>query len=153
MDESSVGRAADSQLLCGFEADAVNSKVDGSSPKKGIIVLSDESGGAKNSTGVLEPNCPYGLYGYQGIFFSDPAKEDYIQVKKEWISKGVSHRLLEECLNWARKKDARIIHTETGRDNETAVRLYQRHGLQITGHIPDYYREGLDAVFLTNKLL
>ena len=51
-------------MLCGFEADAVNSKVDGSSPKKGIIVLSDESGGARNFTGVLEPNCPYGLQGY-----------------------------------------------------------------------------------------
>jgi len=41
-------------LPCGFEADAVNSKVDGSSPKKGTIVLSDESGGAKNLTGEME---------------------------------------------------------------------------------------------------
>lgn len=77
---------------------------------------------------------------------------DYIQVKREWISKGVGHRLLEECLNWARKRGARVIYTETGRDNETAIEFYQRHGLQITGHIPDYYREGLDAVILTKKL-
>jgi len=77
---------------------------------------------------------------------------DHIQAKMEWISKGVGHKLLEECLNWARKKSARIIYTETGRNNEIAIKFYQRHGFQITGHIPDYYREGLDAVILAKKL-
>ena len=77
---------------------------------------------------------------------------DYIQVKTSHINKGVSHKLIERCIDWAREKRARIIYTETGRDNERAIKFYQRHGFNITGYIPDYYRKGLDAVILVNKL-
>ena len=52
----------------GFEAEAVNPKVDGSSPKKGIAVLSDESGGAKAFTCVIGQYLAYDLHDYYGIF-------------------------------------------------------------------------------------
>ena len=78
---------------------------------------------------------------------------DYIQVRREWIGKGIGHQLLEECIDWAKDKGARIIYTETGKDNERAISFYNRHNLQITGHIPDYYRKGLDAVILVKRLL
>jgi len=77
---------------------------------------------------------------------------DYIQVATKWSSKGVGHRLIEKCIEWARAKSARILYTETGRDNDIAIRFYKKHGFQITGHIPDYYKKGLDAVILVNKL-
>ncbi len=77
---------------------------------------------------------------------------DYIQVKKEYINKGVGYRLIEKCVNWARDKRARIVYTETGRDNKIAIGFYQRHGFNITGCIPEYYQKGLDAVILVNKL-
>ena len=77
---------------------------------------------------------------------------DYIQVKKDYINKGVGHSLIQECLIWAREKSSRIIYTETGKDNERAIKFYQRHGFNITGCIPDYYQTGLDAVILVNKL-
>jgi len=77
---------------------------------------------------------------------------DYIQVATKWSNKGAGHRLIEKCINWARAKSARILYTETGRNNDTAIRFYKKHGFQITGHIPDYYQEGLDAVILVNKL-
>lgn len=77
---------------------------------------------------------------------------DYIQVKTEQINKGVGHRLIEKCVNWAREKSARIIYTETGKNNERAIKFYQKHGFKITGYIPDYYQRGLDAVILVNKL-
>jgi len=77
---------------------------------------------------------------------------DYIQVKMQWINKGVGHKLVEKCIDWARDKSARIIHTETGRNNETAIKFYEQHGFEITGYIPDYYQMGLDAVILVNKL-
>lgn len=81
----------------------------------------------------------------------DVAYLDYVQVRSDWMNKGVGHRLMEECLCWAKKKKTRIIYTETGRNNENAIRFYQKHGFQITGHIPDYYRQGLDAVILVMK--
>lgn len=77
---------------------------------------------------------------------------DYIQVKTEWMGKGVGQKLIEKCLNWAREKDARIIYTETGKDNENAIRFYQKHGFEITGRIPEHYQKGLDAVILVRKL-
>jgi len=77
---------------------------------------------------------------------------DFIQVRTGFIGKGVGHRLIEKCKNWAGDRGARIIYTETGADNERAVRFYKRHGFQITGYIPEYYQKGLDAVILVNRL-
>ncbi|MFX0204230.1 MAG: GNAT family N-acetyltransferase [Candidatus Hodarchaeota archaeon] len=77
---------------------------------------------------------------------------DYIQVKRNQIRKGIGHRLIEKCVNWAKGKHARIIFTETGQNNKRAIKFYQRHGFQITGYIPDYYQKGLDAVILVRKL-
>jgi len=77
---------------------------------------------------------------------------DYIQVKTEWINKGIGHKLIEKCINWTKEKGARIIYTETGKNNERAIRFYKKHGFQITGYITDYYQEGSDAVILVSKL-
>jgi ribosomal protein S18 acetylase RimI-like enzyme len=77
---------------------------------------------------------------------------DYIQVKTDQINKGVGHKLIEKCINWAQERGARIIYTETGKNNERAIEFYKRHGFKITGCIPDYYQKGLDAVILVNKL-
>jgi len=77
---------------------------------------------------------------------------NYIQVKTDWMNKGVGHRLIEKYVSWAREKGARIIYTETGRNNEGAIKFYQRHGFKITGYIPGYYQKGLDAVILVNVL-
>ena len=77
---------------------------------------------------------------------------DYIQVKEEWINKGIGHKLIEKCISWAKEKASRIIYTETGQDNEIAIKFYKDHSFKVTGRIPDYYRKGLDAVFLVRKL-
>jgi len=77
---------------------------------------------------------------------------DYIQVKLAYISKGIGSKLIEKCADWAREKGARIIYAETGKDNERAIKFYQKHGFKITGFIPDYYQMGLDAVILVKKL-
>ena len=78
---------------------------------------------------------------------------DYIQVKTAWMNEGVGHELLEKCIEWARKKATRIIYTETGRNNDGAIKFYEKHGFRITGCIPEYYRERLDAVVLVRKLV
>ncbi len=77
---------------------------------------------------------------------------DYIQVKIEWVNKGVGSKLITECIIWAEKKNARIIYTETGKNNEKAISFYKKHGFQITGCIPEYYQRGLDAVILVKKI-
>ena len=77
---------------------------------------------------------------------------DYIQTKAEWTKKGIGHRLIQKCVSWAREKGARIIYTETGRNNDRAIKFYQKHDFRITGYIPDYYQKGLDAVILVKRL-
>jgi len=77
---------------------------------------------------------------------------DYIQVKMSEMKKGIGHKLTGKCLNWSKMKGARIVYTETGADNERAIRFRKRHGFQITGYIPEYYQKGLDAVILVNRL-
>lgn len=34
---------------------------------------------------------------------------DYIQVKLEWIGKGLGHKLIQKCISWAQEKGARIL--------------------------------------------
>ena len=77
---------------------------------------------------------------------------NYMQVKTKWINKGIGHKLIEKCMDWAKKKGARIVYTETGKNNEKAIKFYQKHGFQITGYIPDYYKKGLDAAILVSKI-
>jgi len=77
---------------------------------------------------------------------------DYIQAKMQYMNRGVGHKLIEKCLSWARDKGARIIYTETGKNNEGAISFYQKHGFHITGSIPEYYRKGLDAVIFVRKM-
>ena len=64
----------------------------------------------------------------------------------------VGHKLIERCIEWSKEKGGRLIYTETGRDNERAIRLYQRHGFRTSGIIPDYYQEGRDVLILVRKL-
>jgi len=95
------------------------------------------------------------VVGFAIVMFRDwlnIAYLDYIQVRTNQMNKGVGHGLMEGCVDWAREKGARIIYTETGRNNERAIKFYQRHGFKITGCIPDYYQKGLDAVILVNIL-
>ena len=96
------------------------------------------------------------VVGFAIVMFRDwfnIAYLDFIQVKMDWTDRGVGHELIGKCMNWAREKGARILYTETGKDNEKAIRFYKEHCFQITGYIPDYYQKGLDAVILVRKLL
>jgi len=77
---------------------------------------------------------------------------DYIQTKAEWTKKGIGHRLIQKCVSWAGEKGARIIYTETGRNNDRAIEFYKKHDFRITGCIPDYYQKKLDAVILVKRL-
>ncbi len=77
---------------------------------------------------------------------------DYIQVKREWIGKGLGHKLMQKCIRWAKERGARILYTETAKTNAEAIGFYQRHGFKITGRIPEYYKKGLDAVILARRM-
>jgi len=95
------------------------------------------------------------VVGFAVIFYKEwlgIAYLDYIQARAECTRKGIGHRLVQKCVNWAREKGARIIYTETGKNNDRAIRFYQKHNFQITGYIPDYYQRGLDAVILVRRL-
>ena len=130
---SPTGRAWSGDMVEGFLSDALKEQPDG-------VFVAEISGKAVGFAAVM----------YRDWF--NIAYLDYIQVKTESMGKGVGHKLMEECIDWARKKTARIIYTETGKDNERAIRFYEKHGFQITGCIPEYYQKGLDAVIQVNKL-
>jgi len=66
--------------------------------------------------------------------------------------KGIGHQLIQKCVSWAEEKGARIIYTETGKNNERDIKFYQKYDFRITGYIPDYYQKGLDAVILVKRL-
>jgi len=109
----------------------------------------------EQSDGVFVATMHGKVVGFAIVMFRDwlnIAYLDYIQVRTDQMNKGVGHRLMEKCVSWAREKGARIIYTETGKNNEGAIQFYQRHGFKITGYIPDYYQRGLDAVILVNIL-
>jgi len=93
--------------------------------------------------------------GFAVVIFRDwqnIAYLDYIQVETSEMKKGVGHNLIEKCINWSKMKRVRIVYTETGRNNVRAIEFYEKHGFQITGCIPAYYRKGLDAVILVRSL-
>lgn len=105
--------------------------------------------------GVFVAETDENIVGFAIVIYQDwnnVAYLDYIQVKTKWIDKGVGRSLIEKCIDWARNRNARIIYTETGKDNERAIKFYQRQGFEITGYIPEYYKKGLDALILVKRI-
>jgi len=65
---------------------------------------------------------------------------------------GIGTELMSAVVQSARAKGARLIYTETAEANAAALCFYIRNGFAPAGVIPDYYRQGEDAIILVRKL-
>jgi ribosomal protein S18 acetylase RimI-like enzyme len=51
---------------------------------------------------------------------------------------GIGRLLVSEVLNWARRRNARILRLMVTNNNEVAIRVYQRLGFTRTGRTEPY---------------
>jgi ribosomal protein S18 acetylase RimI-like enzyme len=68
----------------------------------------------------------------------------YIQalgVRLSERGKGVGGMLVRAALDWGASQGAEVVTLEVVRENEAALRLYDRLGFQATGEIPDGFRK------------
>ena len=89
-----------------------------------------------------------------GVFnaWNRTAYLDFILVGMDYLRTGIGTALLEAVMKSAAAKGARLIYTETGEANTGGICFYVHNGFVPTGLIPDYYREGEDAIILVRKL-
>jgi [ribosomal protein S18]-alanine N-acetyltransferase len=82
-------------------------------------------------------------------------REAYIitlDVAPEWRRRGLAGTLMAEVEMLAWSKGARWIRLHVYRENEGAIRFYERLGYQRSRVINGYYGEGLDALVYGKKL-
>jgi ribosomal protein S18 acetylase RimI-like enzyme len=51
-----------------------------------------------------------------------------VSVMREWMRKGISSRLMSQCIEYAKVSGMRQIRLEVACDNSPAIRLYEKHG-------------------------
>jgi ribosomal-protein-alanine N-acetyltransferase len=91
---------------------------------------------------------------YAGLCTYAP-HEAYIQtiaVAPSAQGNGIGDHLLTELLAEAEKRECRHVDLEVRSDNDTAIRLYQRHGFTKIGLRRGYYQpSGSDAVVMRRE--
>lgn len=92
----------------------------------------------------------YRVAGYIAAWFVlDEVHINNLAVRPECRRRGYGSALLGHALQAARRDGARRALLEVRRSNETARRLYERHGFRVAGVRKDYYTEPIeDALVL-----
>lgn len=76
-----------------------------------------------------------------------------IAVRPDARCRGIGAALLEECIRRGAAAGARRMHLEVRPGNETALRLYGRHGFVFRGIRKGYYTDTMeDAVLLSREI-
>lgn len=65
---------------------------------------------------------------------------------------GLGEELLCQALEYLKGLGADQVELEVRVHNESAVQLYKKHGFQIQGRLPDYYRDSEDAYLMVRQL-
>lgn len=68
-----------------------------------------------------------------------------IATKRQARGKGVGSALLEGAEQLAAKRGCAALRLEVRKDNDSAIRLYERLGYKRIGHYDRYYGDGADA--------
>lgn len=91
------------------------------------------------------------LVGYVGLWLLvDEAHISTIAVHPTERGHGIGEALLTAGLEWAARKGAEMATLEVRASNEAAKILYQKHGFQVVGRRPGYYKDNQeDAVLMT----
>ena len=92
------------------------------------------------------------VVGYAGLCdYPDEAFVQTIAVAPAAQGTGLGSRLLTALLEEAERRRQRVVSLEVRADNETAQRLYARHGFAQSGLRRGYYPGGVDALVLTRR--
>jgi ribosomal-protein-alanine N-acetyltransferase len=93
------------------------------------------------------------VVGYAGLCdYPDEAWVQTMAVAPQQQGRGTGALLLEELLAEAARRRQRVVSLEVRAGNETAQRLYARHGFVRTGLRRGYYSpSGEDAVLMTRR--
>ncbi|MGA2508828.1 MAG: ribosomal protein S18-alanine N-acetyltransferase [Candidatus Acidiferrales bacterium] len=76
-----------------------------------------------------------------------------LAVRPDARRRGIGASLLRESFAWGRAQQAQKVFLEVRASNLAALRLYERHGFQVTGRRPRYYTAPVeDALVLTAAL-
>ena len=92
------------------------------------------------------------VVGYAGLCdYPDEAFVQTLAVAPAAQRAGLGARLLTALLAEATRRGQRTVSLEVRADNQTAQRLYDRHGFTRTGLRRGYYPGGVDALVLTHR--
>lgn len=75
-----------------------------------------------------------------------------IDTRKEFRRQKLGSKLLQAAEEKLRERDCFMVVLEVAVNNLSAIMFYKRHGYTTTRTIPRYYKDGLDALFMTKRL-
>jgi len=75
-----------------------------------------------------------------------------IDVRQEFRRAQLGSNLLHAAEERLRKQNAFMVVLEVAVDNRAAITFYKRHRFNVTRTIPRYYKDELDAFFMTKRL-
>ena len=75
-----------------------------------------------------------------------------IDVLSKWRRDGIGSALLTRSEEKLREEGCRTVLRETGVDNDSAIRFYNKHGYSVMRTLPRYYLDSLDAFLMGKKL-
>lgn len=75
-----------------------------------------------------------------------------IAVCPEARRKGIGDALLAQALDFASRRDAKVVFLEARKSNQAAQALYARFNFHAMGIRPRYYEDGEDAVVMLLEL-
>lgn len=66
-------------------------------------------------------------------------------ISESYRGQGIGQQLLRHILRTAQELQKQGVRLEVKCDNQAAVRLYRRHGFEVTELLPQYYEDGSDG--------
>lgn len=75
-----------------------------------------------------------------------------IDVRQQFRRMELGSKLLEACEERVRQQNAFMIVLEVAVNNLAAITFYKRHKFSVARTIPRYYKDELDAFFMTKRL-
>jgi ribosomal protein S18 acetylase RimI-like enzyme len=75
-----------------------------------------------------------------------------LAVSDQCRGRKIGGRLLETMVEGLLARGVQRIFLEVESDNDSAIRLYQRHGFRLIGDLPDYYGPGRHGVHMMRDL-
>lgn len=81
--------------------------------------------------GIIIANCSVGIVMGNKRFLHRAAMG--IVVRRDYWSKGIGKKLMQECINWCNENGVEQLELEVVTQNSRAISMYQRFGFEIHG--------------------